>query len=455
MIRLGSDANRRVRRALFWLVCGAIAVLIVAPGALDEKNEKLSNFDEATHLDNAWRWAHFDIPQKGEPISDEILSEWTCRGFYDTSVEFPDCTAVEELDDVQFPISVSNYNTKHPPIYYVVNGFSARALVTLTPVDSFVSAARLANAVWVLLVFVAVSLVSRQLGLTRSATVAIAALAALVPVALWRWTYVNNDVASYTTAWFITAAALRVRRVGLAAGLPALTIASVIGTFTKGFTIGAVIGATILILPDAFVSGRTVGDRLRSALRALTPGILGTLAVIGWLVFQRIHRSDIPYVPPFIREPPVGIPWARISEQVVRLDAPVGTLPTWLGQQSSFFGVVHQRWLELTTWLLSLSAAFLAIGGSERSALRSHRSLGVAALLSPPALAALIITFNLADGSPVFIRIISRYHMSVLPLFIVALAAFIATRPKLSKPVTLFLLLGLGIESLIYLTATI
>lgn len=45
--------------------------------------------------------------------------------------------------------------------------------------------------------------------------------------------------------------------------------------------------------------------------------------------------------------------------------------------------------------------------------------------------------------------------MSVLPLFIVALAAFIATRPKLSKPVTLFLLLGLGIESLIYLTATI
>ncbi len=439
------------RQWLAFLLASLVATVLLTPAAL--KDERLSMYDEATHLDNAWRWSHFDIPQKGEQISREILSEWTCRGFYDSKVNFPECTPVEGLDDVGFPLSLSNYNTKHPPIYYVVNGFVARGLVALTPIDSFVSAARIANGLWAGLVFVVAVGLFGRLGLGRRPSVVLAVLAVLIPVAFLRWTYVNNDVASYASAWIIAAVALRFKEFGFERGVRLLALASLFGTLTKGFTIGAVVAATIIMLPVAWSLGDRFTDRRRNLATAMVPGFIGGLGVIGWLVIQRLYRSDIPYKVPFVREPPDGWPWAKISAEVIRVTAPVGELPTWMYSVNPFLNTSFDRWLEVLAWLMSAAAAALVMGVAAQRESYPFRSLGVGTLAGPPVLAAIVVSYNMLDGSPVFIRIQDRYHVSVLPFFLIALGAVMASRKGMERPVTWFVSAGLVAQLAIYAIA--
>lgn len=446
------------RRALIVLGALAVGFAVVAPGALTDRNQKFSSYDESTHLDNAWRWSHFDAPQKGERISPEILSEWTCRGFYDSKVNFPECTGVEEISDATFPISLSNYNTKHPPIYYVVNGFIGRAIVSFTPVDSFVSAVRLANAVWAALVLVVATTIFRQLKLSRTAAAVLGLLAVLIPVAFWRWTYANNDVASYASGWLIAASALRAKRIGLRAGLAWLTCTAVFGALTKGFTIGAVIAATIVLFPTVWRTekGEQSSPRrpgLGSLIQLAVPGASAAAAVVGWLGFHAIYKSNIPYAAPFIREPPDGTPWARISEEVIRIAAPIGGLPGWIFSSTGFLSTAYFRWSELLAWLLSISATALVIGLSAERLHNPHRSVGLATLLTPPLLATIVISYNLLDGSPVFIKVIDRYHISVLPFFVISLALVMAARPAAARIATWFVSIGLVIHAALYLTA--
>jgi hypothetical protein len=438
------------------LFIAALSILLVAPAATSEENTRLSIFDESTHLDNAWRWAHFDIPQKGEQISPEILSEWTCRGFYDSNVPFPPCTAVEEIPNANFPFSLSNYNTKHPPIYYIINGFVGRALVELSPIDSFVSAVRIANSMWVFAVVLIARRVFSTLGVRGLPNAILAAFSVLVPVAFNTWTYANNDVASYTSSWLIVWAGIRATRVGLRNGLALLVVASIVGTLTKGFTIGAVIATTILLGPTVRESFRRGVGRARTALYALIPGLAGSTMVVAWLVFQRLHRSDNPFVKPIIREQQDGIPWAGISEEVIRVTAPTGQLPKWILAESPFLTTTFLRWLEIATWGLSVAAnPTTRHAAATRSSRWNERSIGVATILSAPILAGVIVSYNMLVGSPVFIRVIDRYYVSVLPLFVISLAVAMANRRHLSRAVTAFLSGGLVIQTVMYAMAVV
>jgi hypothetical protein len=57
------------------------------------------------------------------------------------------------------------------------------------------------------------------------------------------------------------------------------------------------------------------------------------------------------------------------------------------------------------------------------------------------------------DGSPVFIRIQDRYHVSVLPFFLIALGAVMASRKGMERPVTWFVSAGLVAQLAIYAIA--
>ena len=54
----------------------------------------------------------------------------------------------------------------------------------------------------------------------------------------------------------------------------------------------------------------------------------------------------------------------------------------------------------------------------------------------------MIITFNLVDGSPGYIRVIDRYHLAVVPFYVVALAVALRGR-RIIEPV-MFALVGGG-----------
>lgn len=49
----------------------------------------LSGYDEAAHLDYAWKLAHAAIPFPGSLIDPEILALWSCVG--QDNVSLPDC----------------------------------------------------------------------------------------------------------------------------------------------------------------------------------------------------------------------------------------------------------------------------------------------------------------------------------------------------------------------------
>lgn len=404
-------------RVLGYIIIFLVCALAMIPGS--RRNPQLSIYDEATHLDNAWRLAHFDIPQVGEKISPTILSEWTCRGFYDPEVKFPECTPPETVEDKSFPFSLSNYNTKHPPLYYAITGVIARVAVAVTPIDSFVTASRIANSFWVALTLIAAWNIGRLLDMRRWQQITLSMAAIALPVPFSGWLYVSNDVGSYATSWIIAAVTLQAAQRGISSSIKPLVIAAVAACLTKGFTFGAVMSSAIVLLTTAVSKDRIERQELHSQLKtvALMVGS-GIASVIGWLAFNRIWTSEIPFKSPIVRKPLEGIPWGKISSQIIRFEFPIGELPNYLS--TGFAAVDHSLslWLLGLGWLLTAAPLVAMLSTSDSLS----RGFGASAFLGFPLVALMITSFNLLDGTPSYIRVIDRYHIAVMPFSLVALA---------------------------------
>lgn len=432
LVGLGSKQRDLIRRGCaVLLVCGA-AIAVIAPGALAD--DEFSIYDEATHLDNAWRYSRFDIPRVGHRISPEILSEWSCRGFYDSSVPFPKCAGPDDVVDASFPFSLSNYNTKHPPLYYAVNGVVGRVMVAVTPVDSFVTAARLANMVWLAITMAMVLWIAQMFRMRRWHAVALASVAVSVPSVLTGWFYVNNDVGSYASAWAVVAALVYAHVNRWQSGFRMLVIVGVLACLTKGFTIGAVLAASVAMLMG--VAGCGIRSSVGRAMirRVVVLNAAAGASVVGWIAFNRVVKTDIPYVSPIVRPPLERIPWGKISDQIVRFEFPGGSLFGWMRYEVPALDQSVGLWLLGMEWLLAAAPVALILGLRNTGDAQFARGIGLAAFAGPPLLAAMIITFNLVDGSPGYIRVIDRYHLAVVPFYVVALAIALRGR-RIIEPV--------------------
>lgn len=444
------QTTKRITRAVVLL---GLALLVTSfallPGVRNDP--KFSIFDEATHLDNAWRYAHFDVPQIGEKISPEILSEWTCRGFYDPQISFPDCTDADAVGELSFPFSTSNYNTKHPPLYYASVGFTARIAVALTPIDSFVTAARLSNSIWVLVAFAASWQAGKMLSLRRWQRTALSTTSLTIPVVFGGWFYVNNDVGSYASAWVIAALGIHAWTKGVSAAQRSLILASVMACLTKGFTIGAVIALVIFLLFKRETHS-PLSIRKNQSMRAIVFVALSAAAtVLGWIIINRTWKSDIPYVSPIVRAPLEGIPWGKISEQIVRFEFPIGVLPAYITSSIEAVNKFTYLWLIAVAWILASMPAVAIFRRQEESS-RQMLGLGVASLLGYPAIAAMIVAFNLLDGAPGYVTVIDRYHISAIPFSFLLLAAVSTTSRKAANLVYVVLGVGSAVIFATYLT---
>jgi hypothetical protein len=135
------DTRRsRIWIAIFYIIVASAIVIPVVFGP----GKALSRIDEPTHADYAWQVAHFQLPRAGSPIAQPILDHWACVG--QEGYDLPECGSGEGA--WAFPFDGQNYNFAHPPLYYVVVGFPARAIDALFPGIDFVSAARLMGIGW-------------------------------------------------------------------------------------------------------------------------------------------------------------------------------------------------------------------------------------------------------------------------------------------------------------------
>ena len=132
--------NSRIGIAIFYAIVAAAVVIPVLFGP----GKALSRIDEPTHADYAWQVSHFQLPRAGSAIAQPILDHWSCVG--QEGYELPECGSGQGA--WAFPFDGQNYNFAHPPLYYVVVGFPARALDAIFPGLDFVTAARLMGIAW-------------------------------------------------------------------------------------------------------------------------------------------------------------------------------------------------------------------------------------------------------------------------------------------------------------------
>lgn len=123
---------------VYLLIAAAVTVPIIFGGG-----QAMSRIDEPTHADYAYRISHFQIPAAGSPIAREIRDIWACMG--QERYNLPECG--EDARAWDFPYNGENYNFPHPPVYYAIVGFPARALDAATSLN-FVEAARLTGPIW-------------------------------------------------------------------------------------------------------------------------------------------------------------------------------------------------------------------------------------------------------------------------------------------------------------------
>ena len=129
-------------RAIVAVVYIAVAIAVVVPVVFGG-GTAMSRIDEPTHADWAYQISHGHIPAKGSVIAPEIRDIWACMG--QERYRLPACGASARA--WQFPYQADNYNFSHPPLYYALVGFPARAVSAITPLN-FVEAGRLTGIGW-------------------------------------------------------------------------------------------------------------------------------------------------------------------------------------------------------------------------------------------------------------------------------------------------------------------
>ncbi len=387
---------------------------------------RISVYDEATHIDYAYRTAHGGIPRKGERLSQEALSIWTCRGFYDDKADFADCAPPGDFKASSFPGGGYNYNQFHPPLYYTITGVSARALVAVTPIDSFVSAARLVGIAWIGGGLFLVYLLMLELGVSLFTARTMATSAAFVP-AIWQsGSIVSNDASTIIAGASVALAAILISRDKFGPVL-ALVVA-VFAMGTKSINGLALVFAALFLGYDVLSRYRSKRPYKSQALSAALMTLTLPLVNNGWRAIQSARTFDPNYVNPIkgaSGSASEGIPFAELYSEIFRLLKPTFQIHSYLRLDTTYL----ELWRTLFEGLLAvgpLAAAMLLVAEPVR------RRLGVSAVSAAAIGALIVVTQYWMSNDAFLIEANPRYGLALIPLNIVC-ASFLFDATQRSR----------------------
>jgi hypothetical protein len=376
----------------------------------------LSPFDEASHIDYAWAVSHLNLPFAGSTMAPEVLQEWSCRSQEGAQYIIPPCG--ETHAPSEYPVRGENYNYAHPPTYYTLTGFAARALDALPIGITFVTAARLTGGVWLALALVGLYAVLRMWRMPRLGAVAAAVLMASAPSIAHASSIVTNDAPGVLTGvlalWVLTRVALQHRLGWLLPTVVAAFVASV-----KVIHSISMLAVAAVLLGLAVAAWRA-GDRVRArSLGFISVGIVGATGLVhlGWRFFQGL-RGNPDWVSPIIginTDPTTGSP-----------------LDEWLPTLVSGFGITQTFWLQasLTSFAVAASARLLSLlvtaapfaNVAAFAAGDPRRLVGWAVLVGCGAVPLVVQVQTYFNDGDYFPFVSGRYGISLLPLAIAALA---------------------------------
>lgn len=378
-------------------------------------NPGFSPLDEATHADYALRLSQGELPAAGDPLSQQVLDEWSCRGSATGKAPLPACGSAP-YDPAAYPALGLQYNAGHPPLYYAVTGVVARVVVEATGVG-FVGAARLTGVLWLTAGLWLLLAALRRLGASWTLATAGAALVALAPAVLHPSSIVNNDAAAVLAGALALWVALRVLHGD--SSWPAFAAAAAVVAALKVIFVVALVPAGVLLLLRLW---RAPQDRRRLAV-ALGAGVVASVGTtVAWAVVQA-GRADPDAVNPLLgvnTEPAEHVPVAAIVRNAFAAWPPVDRPFLLAGVEEPSAAA----WSALLILVLG-SAPVLGLLAA-RSVLGRDLAIGVVAgMVSVPVAVQL---FSYASEGYYFPGVGPRYGLALVPALVLALVAGVPDR---------------------------
>lgn len=193
----------------------ALLLLVLVAVCLQIRDHpQISPIDEMVHADYMVKVANGQLPRVGSFVGDEMLREDACRRAEIPNFQAPPCTAAV-LRPEQFVSQSGGYNYEvgqQPPTYYLVTGLAARLLVTISPIHSIVSAARVVGVFWLAGGVVVLWFALAELSITPGARLIATAPVVITPVILDVHAFVNSDATAILAGAALLWATLRWER---------------------------------------------------------------------------------------------------------------------------------------------------------------------------------------------------------------------------------------------------
>lgn len=428
----------RLARVNFRSLVFAIAVLVVIPSlyyvlAIRSYDGTYSPFDEHTHAGYAWSVSHGNIPAKGDTLPDVILNDLACSGWrssqdkIENTLHLPSCDS--NVSASEYPGKGEQYNSFHPPLYYLITGSLARLLSRILPSLSFVHAARYLSVVWMVAGIVALFFALRSWKISDNVVLSTCALVPYIPVFLNAGTAVTNDApALLCGAGFLWIASRFFVHNNYSPAIPCvIAFLSCMVKATFAFTLLALL--TVCGLSALYRMRKMTARRaaVSEILSVLLIGASALCAVGGWNIFQR-HRGDPSYVAAITgtnTHAVSGLPFGEFLNTLMS-GFDMSTLPGG-DLRNSNASVGYQAWLTLLSVVLSGAVFFLYFQDDQVSAHLRLIQTSVFGMLLFPSLVQ--IRQFLGDGS-MFGTVTPRYGMTILPVILCCWALAVQNRKQ-------------------------
>lgn len=414
-----------------------LLVLVIIPSvyyalALHSYAGTYSPFDEQTHVGYAWSIAHGHIPAKGETLPPEVLRDWACSGWRSAedkathTQELPACGS--DAPASEYPGKGEQYNSFHPPLYYAVTGFTAKAVSSVIPAISFKLAAQCLSILWMIAGLIALFFALRRWRVSSSIALATCALVPYIPVFLNAGSAVTNDApALLCGAGFLWIGAQYFKDRDYNPFIPSMIafLACMIkGTFAFPLlALLTVMGIHALILT---MDHARRSEGIRECIAAIVPGIITMVAVYGWTAFQS-HRGDQSYVAAITgtnTRPVQGLPVGEFLNTLMT-GFDMSALPGDLRGTDASVG--YAMWLGILQIVIVGAVFYLYF---QHDGLFAHQQIMYSALFGMLLFPVLVqVRQYLSDGS-MFVGVSLRYGMASIPLILCCWALAVQNRKQ-------------------------
>ena len=330
------------------LVISIILVVgsLILVGMHNNSYKTLSPIDELQHLDFTIKASTFHFPGEGERVGEIAMQEAACRSVDAPGYVGPPCNG-GPYEPSSFQELGFNTAASQLPTYYITAGLIARGIRALSPIDSFLTAARLSGGIFLGLSLAILWYVMGLLDISRRKRIVPILLLGSTPIVIFHASTVNADAALMLCGSILLLSFLKFEQERLS--LAKLLFVCLV-TFSVDRSVALAIGALsfallIQCLPEVKKNSAKVVSLL---------SIMAVVLISYKVFFPGIHNflqpqvGSVDEVPMYNAYVTSGVKWDRVVQQLGQVVTPI-----WNTYQPPFLRTEGIRMvMTISNWLV-------------------------------------------------------------------------------------------------------